>query len=51
MQYPDQRTPDARRDGNTQALRVDPRVEVILYSFIAGMVALATVAILVSHVI
>ncbi len=51
MQYEDSQTPDTRRDVNTQALRVDPRVKAVLYSLVAGMVALTTIAMSVSHVL
>jgi hypothetical protein len=43
--------PPIFRDGGTQAVRVDPHVKFILYSLVAGMVAMITIALSVSHVL
>lgn len=38
-------------DGGTQAVSVDPRVKAVLYSLVAGMVALIVIALCASHVV
>ncbi|WP_165430510.1 hypothetical protein [Rhizobium leguminosarum] len=43
--------PTIFRDGGTKALRVDPRVKAMLFSLAAGMVAMITFGVSVSHVL